>query len=210
MEHELRTIHLSNEAVGHQVDAMNRFLDMNDMQDTELAITGASLIEISLKETLVEICHDHPGDLNHRNLQRLPFAQVINFSAKQKIFTEIIVCEMNIIRRIRNEFAHEFRRLKFDTDKMSSMCNELKMRTQEDLLKECSFINFPGSTNTTAPNSWFSSVSDSEGRIFAGIRNLFEDTVVERGLFKNSVAMLFMILSLRRLQALIGDAAAGR
>ena len=102
--------------------------------DRGAALVGAALIDDRLERLL----RSHFIDGKEANdLLGTGSAPIGSFAARTKaayclgLITELEFKECNIIRRVRNEFAHQVHGLDFSNDKLSDLCGNLAANTPD-------------------------------------------------------------------------------
>lgn len=108
--------------------------EFQDETDRGAALVGASLIETRLERLL---CSHLAERKIADDLVTSGNAPLGTLSARAKIcfclglITELEFQEVNIIRRVRNEFAHGVHGISFSTQMIDDLCNNLKASTPD-------------------------------------------------------------------------------
>jgi mannitol operon repressor len=102
--------------------------------DRGAALVGAALIDTRLERLLCShlAVADIAKDLVVGNNAPLgTFSARIKMSYALGLITELEFAEVEIIRKIRNEFAHALHGLTFENQKLSALCRNLKANTPD-------------------------------------------------------------------------------
>lgn len=108
--------------------------EFQDETDRGAALVGASLIDTCLERLL---CSHLAERKIAEDLVTYGNAPLGTFSARAKIcfclglITELEFQEVNIIRRIRNEFAHGVHGVSFSTQMINDLCSNLRANTPD-------------------------------------------------------------------------------
>lgn len=102
--------------------------------DRGAALVGAALIADRLKRLLSSHlidCKESEEILNGNNAPLAAFNARIRMAYCLGIITNLEYKECDIIRRVRNEFAHKVHGLTFQDDRVRDLCNNLKANTPD-------------------------------------------------------------------------------
>ena len=127
--------------------------------DRGTALVGAAMLESRLERlldmTLIE-------NLSKKDIFDGPNSSLGNFSSKIKIshvlgfITDKEARKINIIKKIRNEFAHNLEEIKFGSKSVNDLCLQLEASTPGDLKKEKQYRQlFINSVVLTALALWY-------------------------------------------------------
>ena len=105
--------------------------ELEKESDRGMALLAASYLEFLLGSLVITKMLVEPSEAQKMLLEG-PNAPLATFSSR----IDMAYClgllnhdqkrDLNLIRKIRNVFAHEFMRVSFDTPQIASRCNELK------------------------------------------------------------------------------------
>ncbi|WCO03518.1 MltR family transcriptional regulator [Psychroserpens ponticola] len=98
-------------------------------------------LEILLKKKLIG-SNKHLKEIFSFNGPVGTFSSKIKLAYSIGLIDKVIMSDINILRQIRNEFAHSEKNISFETDSIRKSCNKLKTKSSDDM--ECSreiFLN---------------------------------------------------------------------
>ena len=103
------------------------FDELEKQTDRGAAIIGASLLETRIEEALKIrlLTNKITEDLFGASSALGTFSAKINLAYSLRIYGKKTHRELNLIRKIRNEFAHFVKPLNFDSPKIANQCREL-------------------------------------------------------------------------------------
>ena len=123
------------------IDDLSRFLDeLNKESDRGLALVGAALIDEKLSKTLRSyFCEENAADklLSGSNAPLGTFSSHIEACFALGLIDEFEYSEINLIRKVRNEFAHSIHGTTFKNQRITGLCSSLK----SDLPDKESFLS---------------------------------------------------------------------
>lgn len=101
--------------------------DLEAQSDRGAAIVGAALLDRRLEEIIrIRLVEDQiTEDLLNQTQALSSFGVKINLAFSLGLYGEKIRRDLDLIRRIRNEFAHFERPLNFEDDSVANRCSEL-------------------------------------------------------------------------------------
>lgn len=108
--------------------------EFQDETDRGAALVGAALIDTRLERLLVSHLLDNSIGKEMVNGSNAPlgsFSSRIKMSYALGLITEVEFKECDLIRRIRNEFAHSIHGMDFQNQKLSALCKNLKANTPD-------------------------------------------------------------------------------
>ncbi len=115
---------------------LSRFIkELNRETDRGLPLVCAALIDAKLGETLTSFfCTEKSANklLNESNAPLATFSARIETCFALGLIDQFEYQEIHLIRKIRNEFAHEKHGISFNTIKVASFCSSLKTPLPED------------------------------------------------------------------------------
>jgi mannitol operon repressor len=108
--------------------------EFQEETDRGAALVGAALIDTRLERLLCSHLLSTPVAqelVTGGNAPVGPFSSRIKMSYALGLITDLEFKECELIRRIRNEFAHAVHGLSFQSQKINALCNNLKANTPD-------------------------------------------------------------------------------
>lgn len=119
-----------------EIESLNALLsELGEETDRGACLVGASYIDEELEEIISAFTIDR---IDPEELFGGPAAPISTFSSKSLVayslglITETEYSEITLIRRIRNEFAHSWEDIDFETESISNRVDNLPWRGPED------------------------------------------------------------------------------
>lgn len=119
-----------------KIEDLNALLSqLNDETDRGACLVGASYIDEKLKEIISAFTID---EFDSEDLCGGPAAPISTFSSRSSVafslglITKTEYSEISLIRRIRNEFAHTWEEINFETESISNRVDNLPWRGPRD------------------------------------------------------------------------------
>lgn len=125
---------LSGKTVERHFDLNKALIDFHDLfnikngDDRTIAIIGATFLEMTLEHILFSFFPDNNKDVEKMMDFNQPmgnFSNKITMAYCLGLIEKIVKEDLNLVRKIRNEFAHDLY-ASFENDKIKSWCKELK------------------------------------------------------------------------------------
>ncbi len=105
------------------------FDELFKQSDRAVAVVSGSILEEILERMLLAFCLPHPNISKNLFDGLTPlstFGAKIDISYHLGLINDIEYCDLKLIKRIRNEFAHSIKGINFDADAIKNRCYELQ------------------------------------------------------------------------------------
>lgn len=125
---------LTGKAVERYFDLNKALIDFHDLfnlrngDDRTIAIIGGTFLEMTLEHILFSFFPDNNKDVEKMMDFNQPmgnFSNKITMAYCLGLIEKVIKEDLNLVRKIRNEFAHDLY-ASFENEKIKSWCKELK------------------------------------------------------------------------------------
>jgi DNA-binding MltR family transcriptional regulator len=89
-------------------------------------------LELLLKKKLIG-SNNHLKEIFSFNGPVGTFSSKIKLAYSIGLIDKVIMSDINILRQIRNEFAHSEKNISFETDSIKKLCNKLQTKSSDDM-----------------------------------------------------------------------------
>ena len=118
----------------HAEDLAKFVEELKNETDRGLPLVGTALIDDRLKETLKAFCIDSKSSkklITEGNAPLGTFSSRLDSCHALGLIDDYEYSEINLLRKVRNEFAHAKHGISFNTDKIKGYCSTLKSSLPE-------------------------------------------------------------------------------